>query len=29
MHVEICDVSWILVNSVKTRKQIKYQKKKK
>ena len=29
MHVEICDVSCILVKTVKTQKQIKYKKKKK
>ena len=28
MHVEICDVSCVLVKTVKTQKQIKYQKKK-
>ena len=28
MHVEICDVSCILVKTVKTQKQIKYKKKK-
>ena len=27
MHVEICDVSCVLVKTVKTQKQIKYQKK--
>ena len=27
MHVEICDVSCVLVKSVKTQKQIKYKKK--
>ena len=29
MHVEICDVSCVLVKSVKTQKQIKYKKKNK
>ena len=29
MHVEICDISCVLVKTVKTQKQIKYQKKKK
>ena len=29
MHVEICDVSCVLVKTVKTQKQIKYKKKKK
>ena len=28
MHVEICDVSCVLVKTVKTQKQIKYKKKK-
>ena len=28
MHVEICDVSCVLVETVKTQKQIKYKKKK-
>ena len=27
MHVEICDVSYVLVKTVKTQKQIKYKKK--